>query len=136
MRYLFAAFAFLIFSAQSCNTGYTDYQKVDGVSFGYKWAEAKNDAGENVPALLLQVQNDNGTAISYGMSVDFYYEGVLRESGELNNCVPAGKTRKGKLNGVYLISENFTSEQIKSSDFALELNDIEVEKLEECPAEE
>lgn len=136
MRYLFAAFVFLIFSAQSCNTGYTDYQKVDGVSFGYKWAEAKNDAGESVPALLLQVVNKNDTAINYSMSVDFYYEGVLRESGELDNCVPAGKTRKGKLNGVYLISENFTSEQIKSSDFALELNDIEVEKLEECPAEE
>lgn len=135
MRYLLAAIAFLIFSAQSCNTGYTDYQKVDGVSFGYKWAEAKNEAGEKVPALLLEVRNENEHDILYSLSVDFYYEGVLRESGELENCIPAHRTRKGKLNGVYLLSENFTSDQIESGDFKLELNEIEVEITDGCPQE-
>lgn len=136
MRYLLIVCTFFIFSAQSCNTGYKDYQKVEGVSFGYKWAEAKNDAGEKVPALLLQVANENDHAIEYALSVDFYYEGVLRESGELNECVEANKTRKGKLNGVYLISENFTSDQINNSDFMLELNDIAIEEVEECSSEE
>jgi hypothetical protein len=132
MKYLVAAVLYILFSAQACSTGYETYKKTDGVTFAYKWAEAKNEAGEKVPALLISVQNENIHAVNYKMSVDFYFEGMLRESGELENCVPAGKTRKGKLNGVYLVSEKFTSSQISSTDFKLELNDIEVSQVETC----
>lgn len=135
MKYILPAMAFILLTAQTCNTGYTTYQKTEGVTFGYKWAEAKNEEGEKVPALLLEVRNENAHDILYNLSVDFYYEGILRESGPLESCVPAGRTRKGKLNGVYLLSENFTSEQIEGSDFKLELNDIEVEMTEKCPQE-
>lgn len=123
---------FLLLAAPSCNSGYTDYQKTEGVSFGYKWAEVNNDAGERVPALMLMVDNENTCAIQYSLSVDFYYEGILRETGELSHCVPPRKTRKGKLNGVYLVSEQFSAEQIDGGDFKLELNDIEVDPIEVC----
>lgn len=135
MKNLAAAFIFLFLTAQTCNTGYTTYQKTEGVTFGYKWAEAKNEEGEKVPALLLEVRNENDHDIIYSLSVDFYYEGILRESGELDHCIPAHRTRKGKLNGVYLLSENFTSDQIESGDFKLELNEIEVEITDGCPQE-
>ncbi len=135
MKPITAAITFLLLTAQTCNTGYETYSKTEGVTFGYKWAEAKNEAGEKVPALLLEVRNENAHPINYNLSVDFYYEGILRESGELEHCIPAGRTRKGKLNGVYLLSENFTSNQISSGDFKLELNDIQVEIMDECPAE-
>lgn len=129
---LFLPFAFIFLTAQTCNTGYTLNQKVDGVQFGHKWAEAKNEEGEKVPAVLLLVDNQNANAIHYSLSVDLYYEGLLRESADLSYCVPALKARKGKLNGVYLISEKFTSDQIKSSDFLLEFNEIKVNAIEEC----
>jgi len=132
MKYLIIIFTFLLFSAQSCNTGYEIYKKTDNVTFGYKWADAKNEAGEKVPAILLMVQNENAAPIHYTLSVDFYYEGILRESGDLQYCVPANRTRKGKLNGVYLISEKMTADQIKSSDFKVELNDITVEQIADC----
>ncbi|TVR39538.1 MAG: hypothetical protein EA392_06225 [Cryomorphaceae bacterium] len=136
MRTLIAVVLFLILSAQGCNTGYEIYKKTEGVTFGYKWAEARNEAGERVPAILLMVRNENEHAIDYKLSVDFYYEGLLRETGELDYCVPAKRTRKGKLNGVYLISDKFTSDQIKSSDFKVELNGIEVAKIESCNRED
>lgn len=129
---LLLPFAILLLTAQTCNTGYTLNQKVEGVQFGHKWAEAKNDDGDRVPAVLLLVDNQNTNAIHYSLSVDFYYEGLLRESAELSYCVPALKARKGKLNGVYLISENLTSDQIKSSDFLLEFNEIKVNSIVEC----
>ncbi len=135
MKYLLLAIAFLLLTAQTCNTGYTTYKKTEGVTFGYKWAQAKNEEGEKVPALLLEVRNENPHDIRYNLSVDFYYEGILRESGSLDSCVPANRTRKGKLNGVYLLSENFTSEQIQGTDFKLELNDVDVEMVESCPQE-
>lgn len=94
MKYLIFIFAFLICSAQSCNTGYETYKKTENVTFGYKWASAKNDAGDNVPAILLLVSNENSEPIHYTTTVDFYYEGILRESGDLQYCVPANRTRR------------------------------------------
>ena len=132
---ILAPAAFILLSSKSCKTGYETYQKTEGVTFGYKWGEAKNEVGEKAPALMLLVDNENTCPITYRMSVDFYYEGILRESGSLANCVPPGKVRKGKLNGVYLISEEFTSEQLNSGDFKLELNDIEVAPAEGCDQE-
>lgn len=132
MKNIAIAILFLILTSQSCNSGYSTYSKVEDVTFAYKWGEANNEEGEKVPAMLLFVGNENSSDIHYRLNVDFYYEGILRESGALSHCVPSGKTRKGKLNGVYLVSEKFTSDQINSSDFKVELNDITVEQIAEC----
>src|SRR6056297_3294243 len=123
MKYLAIIIVFIILTSQSCNSGYETYSQVDNVTFAYKWGQAKNEAGEKVPAMMLFVGNENTSDIHYQLNVDFYYEGILRESGALSHCVQTGKARKGKLNGVYLISEKFTSDQINSSDFKVELND-------------
>lgn len=125
-------FAFILLTAKTCNTGYTLDKKIEGVQFGYKWAEAKNDEGEKAPAVLLLVDNQNTSDIHYSLSLDLYYEGLLRETADLSYCVPALKARKGKLNGVYLISEKFTSEQIKSIDFLLEFNEVKISPIETC----
>jgi len=135
MKILIAISFLLSMSISAFAQKYETYRKTDNVTFGYKWATAKNENRETVPALLLSVKNENDFPIEYTMTVDMYYEGILRESAELINCVEAKKTRMGKLNGTYLIPAKFTAEQIKQSDFKLELNDIIVEKTESCKAE-
>jgi len=135
MKILIAISIVLSVAANTCAQKYETYQKTENVTFGYKWATAKNENRETVPALLLSVKNENGHPIEYTMSVDMYYEGILRESADLVNCVEANKTRMGKLNGVFLIPEKFTAEQIKNKDFKLELNEISVSKTESCKEE-
>jgi hypothetical protein len=135
MKILIAISIVLSVATNTCAQKYETYQKTENVTFGYKWATAKNENRETVPALLLSVKNENGFPIKYTMSVDMYYEGILRESADLVNCVEANKTRMGKLNGVFLIPEKFTAEQIKNKDFKLELNEISVSKTESCKEE-
>lgn len=135
MKILIAISIVLSVAANTCAQKYETYQKTENVTFGYKWATAKNENRETVPALLLSVKNENDYPIEYTMSVDMYYEGILRESADLVNCVEANKTRMGKLNGVFLTPAKFTAEQIKNKDFKLELNEITVTKTETCKEE-
>lgn len=135
MKILIAISIVLSVAASTCAQKYETYQKTENVTFGYKWATAKNENRETVPALLLSVKNENDYPIEYAMSVDMYYEGILRESADLVNCVEANKTRMGKLNGVYLTPVKFTAEQIKNKDFKLEFNEIAVTKAESCKEE-
>jgi hypothetical protein len=135
MKILMAISLLLSMSVSAFAQKYETYRKTDNVTFGYKWATVKNENRETVPALLLSVKNENDYPIEYTMSVDMYFEGILRESADLVNCVEAKKTRMGKLNGTYLVPVKFTAAQVKQSDFKLELNDIEVEKTESCKEE-
>lgn len=113
--------------------GYDLYQVVDGVEFSTKWGKAKNEAGEKVPALLMKIENTNSEAVTFGFDINLYHEGLLRENGRIEGeCLEGLKSSVGKLNGLYFIPENFSSEQIKSSDFGFSLESIEVEKTDGC----
>lgn len=124
--------------------GYTAYQKVDGLNVSTKWGKARDAEGTKKPALLLAFENTNNYPVSYSFDILLYYEGVLRENGRIEDyCLDGLKSNVGKLNGIYFIPEKFTEEQLKNSDFNFVLEDIVVEKIEQCgdaedeaPAEE
>jgi hypothetical protein len=114
--------------------GYKQYQKVNGVIFSYKWGTNMNkEEGEKRPALLIMVKNENEFDVDFSYSLDFYYEGILRESSDsAQYCIKAGKTMIGKLNGIIYPINNFTQEQIDNKDFNFVINDIEVIKSDGC----
>jgi hypothetical protein len=117
--------------------GYTQYMKKEGLKIGTKWAKAKDENGEKKSALLLALDNTNEYATSFTIEIRMYYEGILRETGTIENmCLPAQKSSIGKLNGLYFIPEKFTSEQLKSSDFNLELDLLSITKVDECEISE
>ena len=125
----------LVFVIQSqAQKGYDAYQKVDGMNISTKWGKAKDAEGVKRDALLFKLENSSDQAAVLSLSINFYYEGILRETGRIEGvCLNALKSSVGKLNGVYFIPEGFTPEQIKNSDFGFTLENIEVEKVDACP---
>ncbi|MEM9050467.1 MAG: hypothetical protein AAGC47_00310 [Bacteroidota bacterium] len=130
---LFALVLVLIFPDIKAQKGYTEYQKVNGLEISTKWGLAKDADGIKKDALLLKVENTTKEAATLAFDVNLYYEGILRESGRIEGeCIPGLKSRVGKLNGIYFVPENFTSEQLKNSHFNFTLDQIEVEKIDSC----
>lgn len=134
MRTILTLCLLLFFLSKSFSQGkYEQYIVVDSLTISTKWASAKDDAGEKKPALLFKVQNANSQAVLYGMEILFYYEGMLRERGQMENlCLDAGKTANGKLNGLYFVPTEFTEDQLKNSDFSFEVESIQVEEVDLC----
>lgn len=137
---------FLIFAALTlagvqgyAQFGYTQYQVVNGLKVSTKWGKARDESGTKKPALLLAFENTNNYPISYSFDIVLYYEGLLRENGQMEDlCLDALKSNVGKLNGIYFIPENFTEDQLKNSDFNFEIDNIQVDKISDCldPEEE
>lgn len=130
-------FCFLLISTAGYSQfGYTDYQKVDDLQISTKWAKARDADGKKKPALLLGLENTTEHAIAFSFEILFYYEGILRETGQIDEqCLDGLTSKVGRLNGVYFIPQNFTPEQLKNSDFMFKIESIEVEQVEECPEE-
>lgn len=106
---------------------------MNGLEISTKWGTAKNEAGEKKDALMLKVENNSDKDLTLAFDLNLYYEGILRENGRIEGeCIPALKSRVGKLNGIYFIPENFTSEQIKNGQFSFSLDQIEVVEVESC----
>jgi len=117
----------------SAQFGYDQYVEKEGLSISTKWGSAKNDAGEKKKALLFKVKNENDYDAQYSMEILFYYEGILRERGIIDEqCLSAGRSSMGKLNGQYFIPSEFTEEQLSNSNFNFEIESIEVEEVEDC----
>lgn len=134
--YRIALFAFFALFASSCmlaQRGYSEQKRQDGLKIATKWGKAKDESGERRTALLIAVENTNSHALEYGFNIRFYYEGRLRETGVIpTSCIEGLKSKVGKLTGTYFIPNEFTEEQLQSPDFGFELNDIEVERVDEC----
>jgi hypothetical protein len=133
MKNIISAIALLTILTSCSAQRYVQYQKVEGLEISTKWGTAKNAEGEKKDALLLKVENTADQAVALSMDINLYYEGVLRESGRIEGeCIPGLKSRVGKLNGIYFIPENFTSEQLQNSNFNFSLDEIEVEEVDGC----
>ena len=79
------------------------------------------------------IDNQNSHAITAGMELLLYYEGILRESGIIDPmCVKPGNRVYGKLNGIYFVPKEFKPEQLKNSDFSFQIESIEIKEIEGC----
>lgn len=135
MKQVTTAFIFFLFIGvtASAQSGYTSYMTKDGLKISTKWSKAKDAQGTKKPALLIGIQNTNEYSVVYRYTINLFYEGMLRESGQMEEiCIDGLKSRIGRLNGVYFIPEKFTPEQLKSTDFNFEIDDVEVERVDNC----
>lgn len=134
MKNIISAIALMaMITSCTAQRSYTQYQKVNGLEISTKWGQAKDADGIKKDALLLKVENTADQAVTLAMDINLYYEGMLRESGRIEGeCIPGLKSRVGKLNGIYFVPENFTSEQLTTSSFNFTLDEIEVEEIEVC----
>jgi len=129
----FLALTAIFASCAMAQPGYTDYRQQEGFKVGTKWATAKDTSGTKRQALFLAIENKNEYAANFDIAVRFYYEGILREQSTIETqCLPSKKSMIGKLNGIYIIPQQFTEAQIKSSDFKFELEVENIQETEAC----
>ncbi len=128
-------FAFTFSTAYS-QMGYDPYVTENGIKISTKWGKAKDVDGTKKPALLIGIQNLLKEPATYSYDINLYYEGVLRETGRMEEtCITGLKSNIGKLSGTYFIPQKFTEAQLKNSDFNFTIDGIEVERIERCAEE-
>jgi hypothetical protein len=133
MKHILTTLLLLAATGTFAQRGYTPYVTKDGVRIGTKWGTARDADGVRKPALLIGVENTNKETVRYSYQINFFYEGMLRETGNPEEvCLPGRSSRVGKINGVYFIPQKFTAEQLKSTDFNFTLEDVEVRQVASC----
>ena len=138
MKLLYALFSILFISTSlKAQWGYEAYSKTDGLEISTKWGHARDHDGKRKPALLFRIENQNEHAVEFRFDLNFYYEGILRETGGVDNeCIDGLKSRVGRLNGIYFVPEKFTPEQLIGPDFHFSVDEIEVNRVSHCGAED
>jgi len=138
IQVLLAVAATFIFTETAfAQRGYSEMIRKDGLIVSTKWGKARDDEGNRKPALLIGIQNNDRSAKNYNFNLLFYYEGILREQGMIApSCIEGLKSKVGKITGTYFIPEKFTEEQLKSTDFAFEIDSFEVEETGNCDSDE
>lgn len=117
----------------SAQWGYETYSTTEGLEIATKWGTARNAEGERKPALLFRIENKNDHAVEFSFDLNFYYEGILRETGGVETeCVDGLKSRIGRLNGIYFIPEKFTPDQLENVDFHYTIEEITVREVADC----
>ena len=83
--------------------------------------------------LLLKMVNGSDSARSVHVGLDLYSEGMTVERFSADTCMRAGRTLNGKLNGFYFIPTSITPEQAAGPDVKVELTELSVTPVVECP---
>jgi|SRR5690606_17218640 len=101
----------------------------DGVAVSYRWNHRPNKPSE----LLLKIVNESPSSQQVQVGLDLYYQAFTVEQFTADTCIPAGRTFNGKLNGIYFIPNQLTSEQAASPDAKVQLTAFSVAPLTACP---
>lgn len=113
----------LILMCVGCTTPQYLHKGVhDGVELAYRWNHPMGKPSE----LLVRMKNTSGTDREVHLAIDLYYQGRTVETLTADTCIKAGRTMDGKLNGIYFVPAQLTTEQIKSGDATAEMTRTEV----------
>lgn len=108
---------------------YVQAGQKDHVSVSYRWNSPPGKPTE----LLLKVVNSGDSAQQLHLGLDLYYQGFTVEQFSADTCIPAGRTFKGRLNGIYFIPKQITAEQAASPDTKVELTEFTAHPVGKCP---
>lgn len=101
----------------------------DGVAVEYRW----NLPPGKPPELLLKIANNGPAAQHVHLGLDLYYRDFTVEQFTADTCISAGRVLNGKLNGIYFLPRQVTSEQAASPDTRVDLTEFTTERTGPCP---
>ncbi|MFZ6052328.1 hypothetical protein [Halocola ammonii] len=122
MKSLLVLFA-LLFTMQSF--AQEDYQLIteeDGVEVYAKIGREKWLDKDSPKILMIWVKNTSDEDVIYEVGAEFFFKMALQETFPPQEfCVNAGRSKKGKLDGIYFKSCDLTNEQILGENFDYEV---------------
>ena len=119
---------FLLPAALQAQSKFIHKGERNGVAMAYRWNHPIGKLSE----LHLRLKNTGAEDRHVDIAIDLYYQGRTVETFTADTCIKAGQTLNGKLNGIYFVPTQLTTEQIKSGDAEAEMTRSEVEPAT-CP---
>lgn len=110
-------------------------QEENGLKVYTSWKELKKEEGSSKTPLRLnfRVDNNNAYAVTYDLGAEFFHDTKQVDLLPVSQyCAKAGKSYKGKLNGVYLEPKNIDLQMLKDSVISIEPEPLNVTQVEIC----
>lgn len=107
----------LLLSAGCAPTQYLHKGTYDGIGVSYRWNHPTGKPSE----LLLRLENTTDKDLRIDLEIDLTYQGRTVETFDADTCMRAGQVLNGKLNGIYFIPQQVTTEQIRTGGTDLDL---------------
>jgi hypothetical protein len=124
---------FFVFIATQGLAQYTAADTLDNVVISWKWAAEKWYKPKSDRVLLVMVSNHNTHSVDYQFTLGISRDGKMLESTPSQTyCLAAGKTIKGRLNGIVLKPTAVNRKDISEKNFDMEMELDSVEKSEGC----
>lgn len=100
----------LLLAAGCTPTQYLHKGTYDGIDVSYRWNHPTGKPSE----LLLRLENTTDNALRIDLEIDLTFQGRTVETFNADTCMRAGQVLNGKLNGIYFIPQQVTTEQIRT----------------------
>lgn len=104
----------------------------DQIIISYKVLQVKKK-GALIPEIRIAVENKDAGYVTASFILNFHYDMVLVEATEVPKlCIAPGKTKQGKIKGLFYNPQDLTYEQLQSFDVEINAVKVKVKKVENC----
>lgn len=132
MRLLFYLLAFVITFSSSAQDEFTVLLDDDKVMLSYQILEVKKKSAM-IPEIRLSITNKTKQLLEVSFEMDLRYEMESAEATKVTRiCIKEGKTKKGKIKGLFYNPETLTIAQLKSEDFEIYIDELKVVSVAKC----
>lgn len=123
----------IVFTLSS--TAQDDYNIVkenDQVVIAYQIVQVKKK-GALIPEVRISIKNKDTGHIKTSFELNFHYDMEVVEATQVPEfCIAPEKVKKGKIKGLFYTPETLTYEQLQSFDVEITVEELKVEKVENC----
>jgi hypothetical protein len=100
----------LLLCAGCAPTQYLHKGTYDGIGVSYRWNHPAGKPSE----LLLRLENTTDKDLRIDLEIDLTFQGRTVETFNADTCMRSGQVLNGKLNGIYFVPQQVTTEQIRT----------------------
>lgn len=104
----------------------------DQLEIAYQVLEVKKK-GALIPEVRISIKNKDASYIKTSFELNFHYDMEIVEATQVPEiCIAPGKTKQGKIKGLFYNPEKLTYVQLQSFDVEITVEELKVEKAESC----
>jgi hypothetical protein len=133
VKYCLAVSILLISTVAVAQKKYEKVAEKEGVQFYAKLKPSRFMKKDSPLKLMLKAYNSNEYPVSCEMNVSFFENGLLnQESDAISFCLKSKKSIKGKKNGMQLLNDGSSNEEIMDPAAVFEIYETKITKVENC----
>lgn len=132
MRVFLLIIAIVFTISSQAQDEYVVVSEDDNIIISYQVLEVKKK-GALIPELRISIKNKGVTYVEAGFEINLRYDMEFVEGTMVADmCVAPGKTKKGKIKGLFYNPEGLSYAQMMSDDFEILIEEIVVVEIQKC----